>query len=350
MNGKRSGPLVVISLFLTLFILAAILLSFLDSYFQNIIQVRFTPREQVIFDFSHLFRRLQPFWVWLVGIFVIGSVVTYLISKSVLLSRIFVVLVSMTALGFAIFAYYVLSQPCEELGCIGSVFGLWLAEASWLIAGASIPILLSASLKDTSNLIKSKLLWMNTLITLICISLLWYITTSLLRAESTKTAATAQRQIQEIYSDQTFPVYEPSYLPPVVGKIGQEWTADRGDSVDYVRWYHYGPTKVLSFEILETKPKTSKTNDEYLQEDLRELQAKQEKFKDDELYAYNLEVITIKQSPALVYTEHSLQRAVVPVVQLYIEGVRIKISVNVGAEQLPKEELIKIAESLQRIN
>jgi len=350
MNEKSLSPLAVIGRFFIFFLLSIILLSLLDTFFYSIDVVRFTPREQVSFDVSRSLRILQLFWIWLLGIFVVGSTIIYLVSRSVLLSKIFLRLISVVTIGFAILAYWVSIQPCGGFGCsIGIGLSLLFAEASWIIAGASVPILFLSVLRRTENLLSDKKFWLTGILVLMGISILWFLTTSHLRAESAKRVSTAKSQIQNIYSDPTFPVYEPTYFPPSVGTVGHEWTANRTDSLEYIRRYHYGPTKVNNFEILETKPKAPKPNEQYFQEDLNELKAEQSRFAGYEFYKYDLEVITINGNPALIYTEHSFNK-VLPILQLYVEGVRIKISMNVASEQLSKEELIRIAESLQRKN
>jgi hypothetical protein len=227
-----------------------------------------------------------------------------------------------------------------------------IVESSWIIAGASVPILLSNIWGRTENLLSDKKFWLAEILLLI----IWFLITFLIAlpqiAKSVKKLSIAKSQIQKIYSDPTFPVYKPTYLPPSVGKLRFEEVFDSADSVEYVRSYYYRSTKFNFFKIVETKPKVRKSNEQYLQEDLNELKARQSLFADNEFYKYNPEVITINGNPALIYPEYVLGDKVFLALQLYVEGVRIRISVPHGLESEPlsKEELIKIAELLKRKN
>jgi hypothetical protein len=202
----------------------------------------------------------------------------------------------------------------------------------------------------TENLLSDKKFWLTEILVLIGILIIWFLTASPLIAESVRNFSIAKSQIQKIYSDPTFPVYEPTYLPPSVGKLRFEQVFVSADSVKYIRSYYYRSTKFNVFTIVETKPKVPKSNEQYFQEDLNELKARQSLFADNEFYKYNTEAITINGNPALIYPEYILEDKVFLALQLYVEGVRISISVGLGSEPLSKEELIKIAESLKRKN
>jgi hypothetical protein len=297
----------------------------------------------------------QVLWVWRLGIFMVGFIITYLASRSVLLSKVFLGLVSGAAIIFSIFLYLLFSgEPCgwlEGLRCSNIIL---FVEASWIIAGASatVPILLSNIWGRTENLLSDKKFWLTEILVLIGILIIWFLTASPLIAESVRNFSIAKSQIQKIYSDPTFPVYEPTYLPPSVGKLRFEQVFVSADSVKYIRSYYYRSTKFNVFTIVETKPKVRKSNEQYLQEDLNELKARQSLFADNEFYKYNPEVITINGNPALIYPEYIFGDKVFLALQLYVEGVRIRISVShdLESEPLSKEELIKIAESLKRKN
>jgi hypothetical protein len=205
----------------------------------------------------------------------------------------------------------------------------------------------------TENLLSDKKFWLTGILVLIGISIIWFLTMSPVIVRSIKEFSIAKSQIQKIYSDPTFPVYEPTYLPPSVGKLENENVYDLGGYVLYSRVYRYGPTGHDSFVIEELKPKVPKSNEQYFQEDLNVLKVRQSLFADNEFYKYNPEVITINGNPALIYPEDILGDKVFLALQLYVEGVRIRISVwayGLESEPLSKEELIKIAESLKRKN
>ena len=357
MSEKRFSLLAVIGLYSILFLLSLILLLLFDTLLAVINVASDTPSEPIS---VHLITRvlkgqvllLRFHWILHLVIFVVGFTITCLVLKYASSPETFLRVISVAVIIFSIFRYLTLKQPCEGLECIYVGFILLFAEASWLIAGASVPILLLSIWGRTENLLSHKKFWLTEILVLISISIIWFLTTSPLIVRSVKNFSIAKSQIQKIYSDPTFPVYEPTYLPAFVGKLENEYVYDSGDYVLYMRVYRYGPTGHVSFVIEELKPKVSKSNEQNLQEDLNELRARQSLFADNEFYKYNPEVITINGNPALIYPEDILGDKVFLVLQLYVEGVRIRISVPVGLESEPlsKEELIKIAESLKRKN
>ena len=337
-----------IGFFIFWLVVAIVLIILLDSFSHGFDQLRFTPRKGFSLDFSYQLEILRAFGVWIIGIIVVGSLITYFVSKSVVISKIFLILVLILTVGFSALAYYVSRQPCEGLGCIGIGFSLWFAEATWFIAAGSLPILYISSIKGT-NLVKNKRFWLSGLVVLLGISILWFFTTSYLRAESSKKVSTAKSEVQQVYSDPNFPVFDPTYLPSAVGDVGHEWVADRENSTEYIRnySYSYGKTRALAFNLIETKPKVPKSDEAYFQEDLTKLNEKQKKFTDSDSFAYNAEGLIVAGYPAIFYYQYGKY----PSLYLYREGVRIEISVNPGSDQqLSKEELIRIAESLKKVN
>jgi hypothetical protein len=353
MSEKKFSLLAVIGSYSISFLLFLILPLLLDTLVGVINVASYTPSEPIS---VHLITRvleesigfLKILWIWFLGTFVVGFIITYLASRSVLLSKVFLGLISGAVIIFSILLYWVLEESFAE----PSLLFLALVLSSWIIAGASVPILLSNIWGRTENLLSDKKFWLAEILLLIIWFLIMFLITLPQIAKSVKNFSIAKSQIQKIYSDPTFPVYKPTYLPPSVGELRFEEVFDSVDSVEYVRSYYYRSTKFGFFKIVETKPKARKSNGQYLQEDLNELRARQPLFTDNEFYKYNPEVITINGNPALIYPEHILGDKVFLVLQLYVEGVRIRISVPYGfeSEPLSKEELIKIAESLKRKN
>lgn len=343
---SKSDFLTKIAFFIFWSLLGLVLITLLDGLLHSLDQIRFTPREQFSFDFSHQLEALRLFGVWIIGVLAVGSLITYFVSKSARLSRVALILIATLTIGFSALAYFVSLQPCEGLGCIGIGFSLWFAEAWLFIAAGSLPILYMSSSKEIS-LAKNKRFWLSGLVVLLGISILWFFTTSYIRGESAKKVSTAKSEIQQVYSDPNFPVFEPSYLPPSVGEVGHEWVADRQSSVEYIRWYLYGGC--TCFEISQEKSNVPQTPNDYLGKDISEINKTQEIYADDDTFTSSYEMLTINEEKAFYYSEKS-NFGRENTLYLYPEGVRIKLSVNISQAQLSKEQLIKIAESLKKVN
>jgi len=346
--------------------LAIVILVLLEGYFGGLNQQRFTPREGFSFDFSYPIEALKESGVWLVIILLVSSVVASLVSKSVLLSRSLLTLIALVAFGGSIANYVSFQEDCEGLSCIGVVYSIWLSEATLIVAAGSVPILLYSSLKQTRNIITSKTFWLSGLLVLFGVSGLWSLSTSRLRGQITERSEVSKQEVQEIYSDSGIPVYEPTYFPPNVGKLGNEWVQDYrskgvfntnpgrnwesnyGGALEYKREYLYND--VLQFLITEYKLEKEITDEQFYQNDLNQLQQEiQESLNHpDPLFRKpnleNIESLKISNFPAIYYLSYKS-----PVLNVYRDGIRITIHVLADAKQIPKEEFIKVAESLKKV-
>lgn len=173
-NTKVSFIATVSSSFIW-FILTLLLISILDTYFSS--RIRFTSSVSIVSDFSQTLEALQLFWMWLLGIFIASTIITYFISKSSIFSKLFLGFICIAAVGLSMLAYWVSRQPCEDMGCVVILLSLWFAEGSWLIAAATLPTLFIATIKKQNVSLSNKTFWLIGASTLIAISLLWFFTT-----------------------------------------------------------------------------------------------------------------------------------------------------------------------------
>jgi hypothetical protein len=127
MNQKKFSLLSVIGSYSISFLLSFILLLLLDALVGVINVASDTPSEPIN---VHLITRVlkedvllvpQVLWVWRLGIFMVGFIITYLASRSVLLSKVFLGLVSGAAIIFSIFLYL-----------------FFFRRALWLVGGAAV--------------------------------------------------------------------------------------------------------------------------------------------------------------------------------------------------------------------
>lgn len=367
MNANRSSNAskqTKISFFLTLVIflvwalLAIGLIVLLDSYLSGIQQKTFSPRNPFQLDFSYSIETLKDLWIILVGILLFGSLINAIISQWKLPSKVLLGLIVLISITLSIFALIVSLQECEGLSCLGIGYAVWLAEGSLIMTAGTIPPL-SASILNLANPFLRKKFWLIGITTIIFTSVLWFTATAGLRAEFSKRIDVKQTDLEKVFKDPTFPVYEPIYLPPQITKLVTEdvdeirapasmpgspryWEVKWGGSVNYLRTYLNG--QISDFKLTQTKLYQPITIKEFLKNDLDALHKIQQEKEDrqDPWNYQNIEKLFIGDSPAIFVSYRNS-----PSIWIYKDNMRIVID---GSGKVPREELIKIAESLERMN
>lgn len=237
---------------------------------------------------------------------------------------------------------------CIVIGLI-----LLIAELVWIISAGAVPILSYSSFDKTGSIFKSKKFWLSGIIMVFSIFLLWFFAISPIRVELVEKAEVASNEIQQLYSDPSFPIFKPRYLPPRVVELSHEYVQNWGEytpfpSTEYTRKYLYefNSRKSNSFTIIQVKPQTILTDGEYFQKDY-------DSFLESSYYPsgyYQHEILTINGYPAY-YTEFAEEKG--SEIFIFREGTKIVISLKTGGNirpLIPKEEMIKIAESLKKVN
>jgi hypothetical protein len=145
MNQKKFSLLAVIGSYSISFLLFLILPFLLGALVGVINVAGDTPSEPISVHIitrelkENVLSLLKVLWVWYLGAFMVGFIITYLASRSILLSKVFLGLISGAVIIFSILLYWGL----RGLDAEPSLLFLVIVESSWIIAGASVPILLS---------------------------------------------------------------------------------------------------------------------------------------------------------------------------------------------------------------
>jgi len=348
MNTKKLIP------FLIWFIASFLLLRLLDSYLAAINQLRFTPQSGFSLDFAYALQTISGFWIWILGVFVVSYLVVHFVSRVVLASRILLVLLVIATIGVAFFANWVAKQPCEGLGCIGISISIMIAELVWIISASAIPLLVYSSFHETGSRLKSKKFWLSGVIMLFVISSLWFFATAPTKAVLEEKGETASEEIQQLYSDPSFPIFSPTYLPKRVIGLRHEYVIEWGQGLvgeytEYTRKYLYefDSLKQNSFTITQEKPQATITDEEYFQVDYQQYQENTAHRSD-----YQFQPLTINGYPAY-YVQFGESYVGGSEISLFRDGVKITISLKARENfkpVIPKDEMIKIAESLEKVN
>ncbi len=175
-------------------------------------------------------------------------------------------------------------------------------------------------------------------------------------------ATTAKSEVEKIYTDVSMPVYEASYFPPQITKLAHErvqdikapasmpdsprrWEVKWGGSTNYIRTYLNG--EVSDFQVTQTKLYQPISLGEFVKNDLDALYQIQQEEQNPKIYYsgksnyQNIERLNVGSSPTIFFLEYNK-----PILYVYKENIRIEID---GAGKVPKEELIKFAESLRKV-
>ena len=346
MNTKKFIP------FLIWFIASFLVLGLLDSYLVAVNELRFTPRSGFSFDFSYTLQTISGFWIWILGVFVVSYLVVHFASRVVLVSRILLVLLIVATIGVAFLANWVARQPCEGLGCIGISISMLIAELVWIISASAVPLLVYSSFRETDTILKNKKFWLSGVVMLFSLSFLWFFATSPTKATLEEKGKVASEEIQQLYADSSFPIFEPGYLPERVVRLGHEYVIEWGQGLagaykEYTRkyLYQYDTIQSTSFTITQEKPQNPISDDQYFQVVYDQYRKDTAHRPEDEF-----QTLTINGYPAYyVQFGESLGGEVV----VFRDGVKIVISLKARENLkpvIPKDEMIKIVESLERVN
>ncbi|MCH7605162.1 DUF4367 domain-containing protein [Patescibacteria group bacterium] len=348
----------VIGAFFLWFILAVLVWVFLGPYMiQVVVRGLLSPQETMDFlEAAYKIRIANSLSTpLLVGTFLVGTILTYLISRSVQFSRILLALIAVAAVGLTVYTRWVVSVAEGLGGAIAAGLILLIAQTSWIIAAGAFPILVATLSKQSGNLLTSRKFWATGILMLIGILVAQYFIASPGIAESLRVEQSGEKEIQNFYNNPEFPIYEPSYLPlGVEGVLSEIAGRDAFGGLFYRREYHSDSSSRVYLIIEVTKLKDPKTDEVFFQENLEFREGFKQKAIElresgiprwENVFIAEVESMTIGQNPVLYYTESTGGT----VLEVYRDGVQIRIDTAYGSA-LPKEELIKIAESLQRID
>jgi|SRR3989344_5359125 len=342
-----------------------ILLISIDIYLANLQQSFFTPRSGFSINTPLLFS-LGKLTIWLIPVVAVFSLITHLIAKIKILSKITVGLLLLLSIGAGLALFIVSGIDCEGLGCIGIAFALLFAESSWLISGGAIPVLLVKGIREESSLLKNKTFWGVLILTSFMLSVTFFISSLNLQKFYKQRTEAKTQELEKVDKDPSIPVFEPEYLPPGVTELTNErvtdnrntgvyntnpthlWEREWNNTLKYERTYlNNGVSSFIIEEHILGKPID---NFLYRENDFVELQQQIEKSLNHPVPEFRkpnieqVEKLTIDDSPALFYFYYSK-----PYIHVYKDGVKIKIFVLGTSNQISKEELIKVAKSLKRI-
>jgi hypothetical protein len=277
------------------------------------------------------------------------TIATYQSQKKYAILSVFLTLIILLIIG-TIYSSY----TCEELGCIATGFIYFAVLIVLVPFSASIPIFFQEIPIPVSLIL-----------VIIMTSLISVITS--FRMITTRVAQKAEvKKEQAIIRESGIPIYETNYQKFTTKKLIFDNTSDnRNKNLEPTKSVTHNDFNWLTYEgywldnqrayridqdkyelnIRELKPAKNFSDEELYSRDFAELQ----KYKEFEasLYKIQLEGIKINNYPAIYISNGFRDQKL----RIYRQGVIIEIRIDViGQGTFPKEELIKVGESLQAAN
>ncbi|MDP2638410.1 MAG: hypothetical protein Q8P26_05100 [Candidatus Levybacteria bacterium] len=239
---------------------------------------------------------------------------------------------------------------------------LLIASAFWILAAGSISLFKFSSEKKSLSFFSKERLRFGFL-SLLIIFVVGILSTSNLIRHGYDNSNRKTQQLNQMYADKSFAIFKPTYLPPIIDKNSRDESGVIGIGVNGTKEKAYFLTYYSSKSIVEYQGRKYKARLSITQGDFKG--SDEERFQDDFTYQYDLiikykddngphnyykgdriEKLTIKNYPAYYYFDNGIAKN--GKLLLYREGTQIRMdSTNYN---FSKEELIKIAESLERIN
>lgn len=344
-SKKESLARLVIS-YLLLFILGIFIVSILEAWLAKYSSLRFYPRSG--FSLAEFITSVPNLLVvtgygggflYLIPL-IIGFVLVFFAIRAKFFSVILLVILLFLSILAGILSFWAASQPCEGLGCIGTSIMRLAADMIWIVTFATIPILLRKLVKfDRKS-------YAFLLTAMILILLVGWVVSSIpvvnILAQQISSERERISQIDKFYSNPSFTIFQPAYLPPPIGSLREEILGDR---VKTLEWYYnttlssaregftITQSNIKDFTYVFTR--STKNMPIYQIDELPEVIKK--RYSD----ASQFELMNIKEGiPALYYRTYFGEL-------LIFDRGDTRIKISVFNRESFRDELIKIAESMQ---
>lgn len=195
---------------------------------------------------------------------IVGLILSLLVIRSKSFSKVLLVVLLIISFIVGVLNFWVASIPCEGLGCIGISVMRLVANAVWAVTFASTPVLLS----NIVNLNVKRYLILTASMILV-LSIVWLISSisfakhfveqapikragieqyKQMEKEREQMAEKILAEINEFHENPSFIVFEPTYLSPQIGKLGEEKFVDYLGQGDAYCYPFCGSNKTLEWD------------------------------------------------------------------------------------------------------